>query len=430
MDTRPLIVSCVLAASLLAGCVTQYRSARFDPASAQFNGIAAYLLQADAVRVIVVHGMCTHGASWVDDDWDPQIRKTLAATFPRRTVAAAERMLQEPYVIEPRDYAIGDRKRLEARFVIWSRSTQDLKDDLSYDRLEQEGGEFAWRRAVVNNSLKRGLVNDCLSDPVIYVAEMHGKLRTMMKRALCEALDSSYDESAGFCHVPSDPTRSERPILIVTESLASKMVFDATLDMAVAAAQRDRQDPSRQAFERVLASVPQLFMLANQLPLLDLARPTDSREIHMTNAAEVATQAGSAARVAELLIRARGAQGERVRRWQLTPQPQRPAGEVELAIVAFTDPNDLLSYRLRRTGWPDKVNVTNALISNAGTLLGFIVENPARAHTGYSENERVMHLVLCGRGAKHCEQVRRAAAWKRWGAVPVACASPHGLCAN
>lgn len=65
-------------------------------------------------------------------------------------------------------------------------------------------------------------------------------------------------------------------------------------------------------------------------------------------------------------------------------------------MVAFTDPNDLLSYRLlpARYAAPD-VAVADVLVSNARTWLG-LIENPVAAHMNYLANPDVGKLITCG----------------------------------
>ena len=68
----------------------------------------------------------------------------------------------------------------------------------------------------------------------------------------------------------------------------------------------------------------------------------------------------------------------------------------EIWMVAFTDPNDLLSYRLMpwRYARPG-VTVVDVLVSNDKTYFG-LLENPLSAHTGYMKNPAVTKAIMCG----------------------------------
>lgn len=67
-----------------------------------------------------------------------------------------------------------------------------------------------------------------------------------------------------------------------------------------------------------------------------------------------------------------------------------------LTLVAFTDPNDLLSYTLQKEKYERPgVAVHNVLVSNARTWFGAF-ENPVDAHVRYLDNPDVGRLIACG----------------------------------
>jgi hypothetical protein len=71
-------------------------------------------------------------------------------------------------------------------------------------------------------------------------------------------------------------------------------------------------------------------------------------------------------------------------------------------IVAFSDPNDILSWRLRpqdlKVPRPDRgsVKLTNVYLSNGEFSIPYVFSDPTTAHTGYFDNPTVMQLLLCG----------------------------------
>jgi len=120
-----------------------------------------------------------------------------------------------------------------------------------------------------------------------------------------------------------------------------------------------------------------LVMAANQIPLLSLAdQPLP------------ATMAESPPDSLQLLLRKRRAL----------------AADRHLTLVAFTDPNDLLSYTLPPEKYAqDGVTVYNILVSNAPTYLG-LLERPDTAHLEYLGNPDVGRLIACGLpGSKLCK---------------------------
>lgn len=64
-------------------------------------------------------------------------------------------------------------------------------------------------------------------------------------------------------------------------------------------------------------------------------------------------------------------------------------------MVAFTDPNDLLSYALHEWAPLAPFPLADVIVSNEPTLFGY-VERPDTAHTGYRDNRAVMRLIACG----------------------------------
>ena len=75
---------------------------------------------------------------------------------------------------------------------------------------------------------------------------------------------------------------------------------------------------------------------------------------------------------------------------------ERAAAMAAPTVVAFTDPNDLLSYRLL----PPVVDLAsarliNVIVSNAATWLRSL-ERPDIAHCGYTLNRTVMGLIAQG----------------------------------
>lgn len=120
-----------------------------------------------------------------------------------------------------------------------------------------------------------------------------------------------------------------------------------------------------------------IFMLSNQLPMLQLGRELP----------EVS--------------------GQRVNYCQ--PQGAQYAKRIfkETPIIAFSDPNDLLSYGIP-AGFNDKyldsrlcTKITNVNINIANVIDAFGISdlaNPLEAHLGYDQDDRVIALIAHGIG--------------------------------
>jgi hypothetical protein len=132
-------------------------------------------------------------------------------------------------------------------------------------------------------------------------------------------------------------------------------------------------------------------MLANQLPILALARPAlvQAASTPDANASQTPALATALSVLSEARLHHEG---------RHLDEPKPPT----LTLVAFTDPNDLLSYRLRPNdpvvvGTDTKV--ANVITSNDATYFGQ-VENPLTAHTTYSKNPDALRVLFggCGKG--------------------------------
>jgi hypothetical protein len=358
--SHSLLLFVLSLALLLPGCSTPYRPAVVVRDSAPFPGIAGVIAanKPQAVDVILVHGICTHDAAWaaaaidrvagiVETHAPPPVSQTTAAAAPGNGIQLVERT-----------YAVaGGTVRFHA--LVWSPLTSRLKRQLDYDATgtptDCAHDEVCKpKRAKLNGVVKDWLLNDCLSDALIYEGDSHETMRDAMVDTVSQVLEANPDDGG--------------TLVVVAESLGSKMLFDALSSML------ESNQPRTQALGRQAARrLGLVFMAGNQLPILGLAEQT-------------------------LVARAMPAQDTLQRFLELRrrqPSP-RAGGIARLGLVAFTDPNDVLSYRLlpARYAAPD-VAVADVLVSNGRTWLG-LFENPLTAHLDYLANPDVGALIACG----------------------------------
>jgi hypothetical protein len=350
----------LLTPGLLAACTTPYRPPVVVRDSAVFPGIVN-LVQAGGERpldVILVHGMCTHDAAWANRGID-RIAGVVSANVPEQAAVPAGIQL-----VERTQQIGGTLVRFHA--LIWSSLTAPLKRQLDYDDTGSPtdcssagNGECKPKRAWLNGYVKDKLLNDCLSDAVIYEGASHDAIRDAMVESVSRIIESN--------------PNGDHTLAVVAESLGSKILFDALGSML-----ESRQPRTQALGQQAARRLALLYMAGNQLPILGLAeqdieRRPDNRSAQVPDSLQ---------RFLELRRRqAATARAESITR---------------LAVVAFTDPNDLLSYRLlpARYAAPD-VAVADVLVSNARTWLG-LIEDPVAAHLDYLENPDVGDLIACG----------------------------------
>jgi hypothetical protein len=248
---------------------------------------------------------------------------------------------------------------LSVYFLIWSNMMDDSRNALSYD------WSNAYVHASLNLTLKR-FFDQCLVDAVAYVGAKGPKVRGAMQMALRDAMA---DPLSGN---PSDG------LSFVSESLGSKILYDSIVS----------------APPQLIASVAKVggfFMIANQIPLEDQAE--DSSVGHAGSAAAALALEGVAPprprpnKLARLLAAIRES-----RRNQQVPRNVNGT----ITLVAFSDPNDLLSQDLKQEFIQDDAShVLNVTVSNADTYLGY-AELPNLAHCGYGANQQVINMVVTG----------------------------------
>ena len=325
--------------------------------------------RSSTVKVLWTHGMCTHPPSWIDSRMRRLVEAVggTAETVSVRAIGSHGASMRTERIST-------QGKTIEVKFLSWSPLTAPYKAALDYDSSAIHGGGV---RATLNRELKGGLVNDCLTDVVVYGGPNGFDIRQAMNEAVCEALGGRFDGTE--CDVPAGA--SPEALALVTESLGSKLLCDAVLHIWNAA----NNSSDKTAVRRLatsLAAAKVMYMLSNQVPLLDSAGSVAMDRTLVTGSVppKMRTSAGD---VFSLLSRARR---------------QALPATGPMTVVAFSDPNDLLSYRIIPDHLAEDLKefrVINVLVSNDATYFGYL-ERPDMAHCGYPWNPRVFGMLARG----------------------------------
>ncbi|MTV41277.1 hypothetical protein [Duganella radicis] len=357
-----LLLPILLLPALLPACGTPYRPPLLpDTPPAVFPGLIDIAAQAGGreADVLLVHGICTHDAGWLDEVLPPLTRavRDATATAPARVAGASAAAVQ----IVPATIATpAGRLRFDA--LIWSPLTSDLKRQLCYDQSGKSAlctgaPPYPYTRAKLNARFKDGLIDDCLPDALIYAGAARETMQLRMREAVLQVLSGM---------------RADAPLVVISHSMGSKMLFDTLLRMS----NEPAGSPAALAAQQAVRRLRFLVMAANQIPLLSLAEQAPA-------SMAAATDAGDATPPPDSLQR-------------LLRQHRTLAATPPLTLVAFTDPNDLLSYTLPPERYEaNGVTVHNILVSNAPTYLG-LLERPDTAHLNYLSNPDIGRLIACG----------------------------------
>ncbi|HRY25894.1 MAG: hypothetical protein H6852_03540 [Geminicoccaceae bacterium] len=409
--TRTSIALTLLAVLSLAGCesfgrgVTQaVLEGTGEPAEdtracevegRPFVGIEPFLAAQDAlppfeegdtdrpeVKVLYVHGIGTHApghGTALRQNLATSLGLEIRAPRPKRIVIAhpefPDQDLGEINVTRLTDAS--RRRDLLFYELTWSPITQPDKDLLAFDK-EQD---YVLRRAAVNQAM-RTFVNDIAPDPLAYAGKKREPILMSVTQSICWMVSRGWSDLPELTEntwcgpgLPGFGDRvTEDDFVIITHSLGSRATLDAMQALTQLPVTAD-PEIKRLADDFARRDI-QVFMLSNQLPLLEAGR--EGQQV----VGQVDAYCGPNA-----------------------TKPGRFFNKTQ--IIAFSDPNDLMSYPV-----PDQFadryiesrlcpSVTNVTINVAAvnSLLGLgDVANPLGAHTGYGPDERVGALIARGAG--------------------------------
>jgi len=165
----------------------------------------------------------------------------------------------------------------------------------------------------------------------------------------------------------------------ITQSLGSYMCYDTLLKMSRGERIMGEKEYSADVVRDLIGHTNYVFMLANQLPLLELSEV--SNPVPLAHASDTAVKA-----LAEI-------------RRQNKPKlrPQQPPAPLALHFVAFSDPNDLLSYPLDQNSVSGKtIEYSNVVVSVERSAILGVFAWPMTAHTGHEKSKVVMDLLAFG----------------------------------
>lgn len=230
---------------------------------------------------------------------------------------------------------------------------------------------------ILNRSLKNGLMDWGFGDAVMALGPMEDVLSAGIRELLIKSLQSYGTDTH------TSAAEDDAEAFFVTHSLGSYLSL-ISLDADLLGP--DDPDISgfritpeqRQAAEYFSAHTAGFYFLANQIALLQLARVSGSTE----KDADPCPAAGGKSVPSsiehwlckrEIYVKGRASNA---------PEPQ---------IVAWNDPNDLLSWEVPEI---EGVHVVNITVRNSGFEIPPFLESPTAAHANYARNREVLRMIL------------------------------------
>ena len=255
------------------------------------------------------------------------------------------------------------------------------------------------RRGLINGRLIKDVVlDDGFPDVMLYLAPQYWPvIRDAVSAALCYMYSASPEQPCVPDNVPTPPSTEQ--YVFITHSLGANVLLDTLCEQLQCADTHPSAPPLAanlrnlgHAIETSLARSTPFYMLANQYVLLELRKAVPLAELSF-----------AAAQVPAFLDIRNHPLFTRLRPPRREDRLDRAAdsANTSIDIVAFSDPNDDLSFLLPPFPRGDThpfITVQNVLVQNATEYL-WLLENPLTAHVGYyhdPERAGILDVIFCG----------------------------------
>jgi hypothetical protein len=269
--------------------------------------------------------------------------------------------------------------------LTWSDIIEPERKIIAFD----DSAEYAFRRTALNATMKE-FFNSHVPDTLIFLGDANVPILSSVRQSFCWMTQGDWDDYAPHTDAPCDLQSGSRlqqlkedDYAMVTHSLGSRIAIDTLRFYGEWMLTQETEEYTELRSVYSNKEIP-VYMLANQLPLLELGRKPATVRRQIANYC-------------------------------------RPDGELrgqrilgKLPIYAFSDPNDLLSYAIPPSFASEYLDsrlcpeVTNIAINVANPIslfgLGEIV-NPASAHGDYDHDERVIALIAHGFGQENAADI-------------------------
>jgi hypothetical protein len=277
-------------------------------------------------------------------------------------------------------------KELTFYELTWSVISRPEKELLAYDT----SGDYDFRRARLNSTMKK-FSNDVSPDPIIYLGQSREPILAAFAQSFCwmatrdweDLPDSGKHACAGLNDSAIEHIAHDEYV-IISHSLGSRITIDGMQRIADILANQSKYATATHkvaATEKSMAALQNkrilLVMLSNQLPILQLGRDLPAVTGQYKSYCDP--------------------KGDHYHKRMVS----------ETSILAFTDPNDLLSYGIP-PGFIEKFldsrlcsSITNVNINIAKVMNAFGISDladPMEAHVGYDRDDRVIALIANGIG--------------------------------
>jgi hypothetical protein len=353
-----------------------------------FNGIKANLRDKQIMKVLMVHGVGDHQPGYATEFSEKLANSLdLTVTSSKHKNIKLRSLDSEPVALghlRIRRY-LNKAQDQELLFyeLTWSEITSAQKQILAYDN----SGEYSFKRAEFNDLMKR-FSNDTGPDPIIYLGESRNDILKSFAQSFCWMTYGNWNnlpsEGEHSCDQLDLSSIKKDQYAFVSHSLGSRITIDGLQSIVAKFSEsvhlRNLSNTPYDIDDALKNKIITIYMLSNQLPMLQLGR----------NLPEVT--------------------GKKDSYCMLPGKDYAQRMFDKTHIIAFSDPNDLLSYAIPQ-GFSEQyldsrlcvdVNNVNINIAHVYDIFGLGgLANPMEAHIGYDTDDRVIELIAKGVGTEY-----------------------------
>lgn len=243
----------------------------------------------------------------------------------------------------------GEKRDFVMVSLSWSQSTEFIEKLLLY-----ASNPYGDRVAPLNKKMKE-FMNEGFGDAVLY-------LNPQYKKIVHEVIEIGIEKAYSL-----RPELKGNPNVLISSSLGSKMVFDII--------NINYKNKKASVYKDFWSNLQQVFMTSNQIPLLDLFE-ADYLSIKNKQASSILFEMDNILR--------------------LTSKEMKSLDDnKKLPIIAFSDPNDALSYYNYYIPL-NKIDFINVTISHSKWWWLTLLANPVKAHGGMKTEEHGYKSLVHG----------------------------------
>jgi hypothetical protein len=447
-----------LCAIVLAGCspaliISDPSEEAGSPNTGSVPALLTFLDGSRHLVVVFIHGVGDHCTGYALDNSFGWLRDTIVPAIGLKAMGDMTEPVNIPdsdfmpnkrpdpasvTSYATRDFSYGQAS-VHAIEITWSQLTQWVKtQQLGYDLIEplttvpsrssscpfvsSSSYKKPQPRVAINKILKERVLDRGLADAVLYTGDYGVVMQRGVAEALCLAFGGSKNPDGKMCNWPAPPQEDERRntvYLFVTHSLGSRILYDTLLGLTghqvnpliPVFTEMDGAGPDAKAYvSQMVAGTAAVYMMANQLPMLGLAydegtalSTEDSIGYVMGRKPRAYSVRGDAPSVDSPRSAAKPSivQSFASLRTKSRADMNLHGPPSPLEIIAFSDPNDLLSwglpkwYQREATQGDSGVHFTNVYVRNSTHWFG-AYEDASSAHVNYFTNPDVWKVILCG----------------------------------